>query len=83
MLERAAIVRAERIGREAGTIRAWLTGEGGGRLKALMFRAGDGPIETALLSRAAPRSTLAGHLRAEEWNGTVSASFFITDAAPA
>ena len=80
VLERAAVVRAERIGREAGTIRAWLTGEGGGRLKALMFRAGDGPIETALLGRGGPLH-LAGHLRAEEWNGTVTASFFITDAA--
>lgn len=82
VLERAAIVRAERIGRESGTIRAWLTGEGGGRLKALMFRAGDGPIETALLGRGAPLH-LAGHLRAEEWNGAVTASFFITDAASA
>jgi single-stranded-DNA-specific exonuclease len=26
---------------------------------------------------------LAGHLRAEEWNGTTAASFVITDAAPA
>ena len=82
MLQRAAVVRSERIGREAGTIRAWLTGEDGGRLKALMFRAGDGPIESALLSRAGPLH-LAGHLRAEEWNGLVTASFFITDAAPA
>ena len=82
VIQRAGVVRAERIGREAGTIRAWLTGEDGGRLKALMFRAGDGPIETALLSRGGPLH-VAGHLRAEEWNGTVSASFFITDAAAA
>lgn len=80
VLPRAAVVRAERIGREAGTIRAWLTGEDGGRLKALMFRAGDGPIETALLGRGGPLH-VAGHLRAEEWNGVTSASFFITDAA--
>ena len=82
VLHRAAVLRAERIGREAGTIRAWLTGEDGGRLKALMFRAADGPVETALMSRGGPLH-LAGHLRAEEWNGAVTASFLITDAAAA
>ncbi|MDT7953846.1 MAG: single-stranded-DNA-specific exonuclease RecJ [Acetobacteraceae bacterium] len=82
VVQRAVVTRAERIGREAGTIRAWLAGEDGARLKALMFRAADGPIETALLSRQGPLH-VAGHLRAEEWNGTVTASFFIADAASA
>jgi single-stranded-DNA-specific exonuclease len=26
---------------------------------------------------------IAGHLRAEEWNGSVNPGFFIADAAPA
>ena len=83
VLPRAQVVRAERIGREGGTIRAWVQGEGGGqRLKALLFRAKDGPLADALLGRGAPLH-LAGHLRAEEWNGTVTASFFIADAAAA
>ena len=83
MLPRAQVVRADRIGREGDTIRAWLEGEGGGpRLKALLFRAEDGPLADALLGRGAPLH-LAGHLRAEEWNGTVTASFFIADAAAA
>jgi single-stranded-DNA-specific exonuclease len=47
-----------------------------------MFRAKDGKIAEALLGRGAPLH-LAGHLRAEEWNGTVSASFVIADAATA
>jgi single-stranded-DNA-specific exonuclease len=83
VLPRAQVVRADRVGREGATIRAWLQGEGGGpRLKALLFRAKDGPLADALLARGAPLH-LAGHLRAEEWNGAVTASFFIADAAPA
>ncbi|GAC1348530.1 MAG: single-stranded-DNA-specific exonuclease RecJ [Acetobacteraceae bacterium] len=83
VLPRAQVVRADRIGREGATIRAMLQGEGGGpRLKALLFRGKDGPVAQALLGRGAPLH-VAGHLRAEEWNGTVSASFFIADVAAA
>ena len=81
-LPRCRIVRAERIGRELTTIRAFLEGEGGGpRLKAVMFRAKDGPLPPALLERGAAPLHVAGHLRAEEWNGRVSTSFIITDLA--
>ena len=81
-LARCRIVRAERIGRELTTIRAFLEGEGGGpRLKAVMFRAKDGPLPVALLERGAAPLHVAGHLRAEEWNGRVSTSFIITDLA--
>jgi single-stranded-DNA-specific exonuclease len=77
------VVRADRVGREAATIRAYVEGEGGGpRLKAVMFRAKEGPLAAALLGRGAVPLHLAGHLRADEWNGTSSASFIITDAAP-
>ena len=83
VLPRARVARAERIGREGATIRAWLVGEGGGpRLKALLFRAGDGALAQALVG-GGPALHLAGHLRAEEWNGTVSATFSIADAAAA
>ncbi len=83
VLPRAQVVRAERIGREGATIRAFVQGEGGGpRLKALLFRAGEGALAQGLLARGAPLH-LAGHLRAEEWNGSVTASFFIADAAAA
>jgi len=77
------VVRADRVGREAATIRAFVEGEGGGpRLKAVMFRAREGPLAAALLGRGAVPLHLAGHLRAEEWNGSSSASFIVTDAAP-
>ena len=81
VLPRAQVVRADRIGKEGATIRAYVQGEGGGpRLKTLLFRARDGALADALLTRGAPLH-LAGHLRAEEWNGSVTAGFFIADAA--
>ena len=81
-LPRCRIIRAERIGKELTTVRAFLEGEGGGpRLKAVMFRAKDGPLPLALLARNPAPLHVAGHLRAEEWNGRVSTSFIITDLA--
>jgi len=77
------VVKADRVGREGATIRAFFEGEGGGRLKSVMFRAKEGPLPEALLTRGGPPMHIAGHLRAEEWNGTTSASFIITDASPA
>jgi single-stranded-DNA-specific exonuclease len=85
VLHRARVVRADRVGREAGSIRAFVEGEGGGpRLKAMMFRAREGALASALLARSdmVPLH-LAGHLRAEEWNGSVSPCFIILDAAVA
>jgi single-stranded-DNA-specific exonuclease len=84
VLQRARVVRADRVGREGGAIRAFVEGEGGGpRLKALLFRARDGALaETLLGSRGMPLH-LAGHLRAEEWNGVTNAGFIIADASPA
>jgi single-stranded-DNA-specific exonuclease len=84
VLQRARVVRADRVGREGGTIRAFVEGEGGGkRLKAMLFRAREGALADALLARDAVPLHLAGHLRAEEWNGSVNAGFIIADAAVA
>ena len=84
VLPRARAVRAERIGREGNTVRAFLEGEGGGpRVKALLFRANDNPLAAVLLERPGMPLHVAGQLRAESWNGSTTASFFITDAAPA
>jgi single-stranded-DNA-specific exonuclease len=81
VLPRAQVVRADRIGKEGATVRAYVQGEGGGpRLKTLLFRAKDGALADALLTCGTPLH-LAGHLRAEEWNGTVTAGFFLADAA--
>ena len=83
VLPRARVVKSERIGKDGGTIRAMVEGEGGGRVKALLFRAKDGELANALSRVGDAPLHLAGHLRAESWNGRVSAGFFVTDAAPA
>lgn len=84
VLHHARVARADRVGREGATIRAYVEGEGGGpRLKAMLFRARDGALADAMLARDGAPLHLAGHLRAEEWNGSVSAGFFVSDAAPA
>jgi single-stranded-DNA-specific exonuclease len=82
VLRRARVIRADRVGREAGSIRVFLEGEGGGpRLKAMLFRAREGALSDALLSRDRVPLHVAGYLRVEAWNGTENPGFIITDAA--
>ncbi len=83
VLPRVRVVKSDRIGKDHATIRAMVAGEAGGQMKALLFRAGDGPLAAALGAAGGPPLHLAGYLRAESWNGRVTAGFFITDAAPA
>jgi single-stranded-DNA-specific exonuclease len=84
VLQRARVIRADRVGREMGSIRVFLEGEGGGpRLKAMLFRARDGALSDALLSRERVPLHVAGYLRVEAWNGSESAGFVISDAAVA
>ncbi|WP_043363535.1 single-stranded-DNA-specific exonuclease RecJ [Belnapia sp. F-4-1] len=82
VLPRARVVRADRVGKEGNTIRAFLEGEAGGRLKAICFRAKEGPLAEALLARQAGPLHLCGQIRAERWNDTVSACLHVVDAAP-
>ena len=81
IVPRARITKDDRVGKDGKTIRVFLQGEGGGRLKAVMFRAGEGAAAAALLAREGAALHLAGHLRAEEWNGSVSTGFVVTDVA--
>jgi single-stranded-DNA-specific exonuclease len=83
LLPRIRVTKADRIGKDAATLRLMLEGEDGGRLKALLFRAKDGPLADALTRLGGAPLHLLGHLRAETWQGRTSAGFFITDAAPA
>jgi single-stranded-DNA-specific exonuclease len=81
VLNRACVVRADRVGKEGNTVRAFLEGEGGGgRLKAICFRGKDGPLAQALLGGG--HLHLAGHLRAETWNDNVLVGLHVVDAAP-
>jgi single-stranded-DNA-specific exonuclease len=70
----------DRLGNDGNTVRAFVEGDGG-RVKALLFRAGEGPLAQALTDRAGGLLHLAGHLRAEVWNGSESASFIVQDAS--
>jgi single-stranded-DNA-specific exonuclease len=49
----------------------------------MLFRARDGALAETLLAGNGMPLHLAGHLRAEEWNGSVSPGFFIADLAAA
>ncbi len=76
------VSRVDRLGNDGNTVRAFVEA-GGGRVKTLLFRAGDGPVARALTDRAGGLLHLAGHLRAERWNGAESVSFVVQDAAAA
>ncbi len=82
VLSRVRVAQTERIGKEGKTLRVMLEGEGGGsRLKGLLFRAGNTNLAQTMSSRDGTVLNVAGHLRAESWNGRVSAGFIIVDAA--
>jgi single-stranded-DNA-specific exonuclease len=83
VLPRVRVVKSERIGKDHATIRAMVAGEAGGQMKTLLFRAGEGKLAAALSAVGGAPLHLAGYLRAESWNGRVSAGFFVADAAPA
>jgi single-stranded-DNA-specific exonuclease len=55
--------------------------ERGGRLKAIAFRAAGTSLGTALLAHRGGVLHLAGHLRADRWNGRDDVQFVIEDAA--
>lgn len=80
VVPRARVVRWDRLGAEGGTIRAFVEGEGGGRLKAMLFRAREEGVVTALTTGGTALH-LAGQLRAESWNGSTTVSLSIADAA--
>jgi single-stranded-DNA-specific exonuclease len=78
----ARIVEAGIVGK--GHVRCIVTGaDGTGRLKAIAFRAADGPLGRALLEAAGQPLHLAGQIRGDEWQGRVTPQLFIDDAAPA
>ncbi len=82
VLQRARVIRSDRVGREASSIRVFLEGEGGGpRLKGMLFRARESALSEALLSRDRVPLHVAGYLRVETWNGSEAPGFVITDAA--
>lgn len=80
VLSGVRVARADRLGNDGNTVRAMVEGDGA-RVKSLLFRAGDGALAQALTDRAGGMLHLAGHVRAEAWNGHESVGFFVQDAA--
>ena len=77
-------VKTDRIGKDGNTLRVMFQGEDGGtRLKALVFRAGDKPFVPLLEDRTMPLLHLAGHLRVETWQERQNLTFFISDVSSA
>ena len=77
---RAHVVKADVVG--TGHVRVILGGgDGGGRLKGIAFGAADGPVGALLLGARGTPVHVAGHLRADNWQGRTGAQFVIDDAA--
>ncbi len=81
VLPQARLVKADVVGENH--VRCILSGRDGGRLKAIAFRAMEGPLGPGLLDAAAKGEPLhiAGHLRADRWMGRLEAQLMIDDAA--
>ena len=73
------VVKADLVGQNH--VRVVLAGPRGGRLKGIAFGAADGPLGQAMLSARGRSLHLAGHLRADDWQGRRGVQLFIEDAA--
>ena len=81
VLPYARIAKADVVGENH--VRCFLTGEGGGRLKAISFRSLGEPHGDALLKSAGLPLHLAGHIRVDRWQGREEAQLIIEDVAEA
>ena len=75
------VMRADRAGE--AHVRCILAGSDGARLKAIAFRSLENGLGRALLQPSGPALHLAGHLRADRWQGRNSVQFLIEDGAVA
>jgi len=75
----AQVVKADLVGQSH--VRMVLAGARGARLKGIAFGVADSPMGQALLSSSGRSLHLAGHLRADDWQGRKGVQLFIEDAA--
>jgi len=75
------VLRADRAG--DAHVRCVVQGADGKRLKAIAFRSLENGLGKALLTPGGPALHLAGHIRADRWQGRDEAQLLIDDAAPA
>jgi single-stranded-DNA-specific exonuclease len=75
----AKIVRADLVGETH--VRAMVTGQDGGKLKVMAFRAADTAMGDALLHGEGRSFWLAGRIAHDDWNGRDEAELHLEDAA--
>lgn len=74
------VVKADIVGK--AHVRCILSGEDGGRLKAIAFRAAETPLGALLMDRGSGLIHVAGRLSADDWQGRRDVQFTIEDAVP-
>ena len=79
----ARIDYANVVGKDRNHLRLTLVDEGSGRLGAIAFRAMGSELGRALMSHDGAPFHVAGHVRANTWQGRTTAQMIIDDAAPA
>lgn len=78
------VLRATVVGKEQSHVSCMLgDGAGTGRLKAIAFRAFESALGPALLQSQGAGFHVAGHVRADTWQGREGVQLLIDDAAPA
>ncbi len=75
----ADVVKADLVGQNH--VRMVMAGPRRGRLKGIAFGIADTPLGQAMLSAKGRSLHLAGHLRADDWQGRRGVQLFIEDAA--
>ena len=70
-----------RMGGDGATLGLSLRGEGGAMLRAVMFRADDGPVAAGLVEARGRRVRVAGRLRRDAFRGGDAVSLHVVDAA--
>jgi single-stranded-DNA-specific exonuclease len=75
----ARVVRADVVG--TNHVRCILGGGDGSRLKAIAFRAAGEPLGQALMTRGGAPLHVAGHLRADRWQGRENVQLVVDDVA--
>ena len=82
VLPHMRVLRADVVG--GAHVRLILADAGGaGRVKAIAFRALDGALAPAFLNSNGRALHVAGHLRADRWQGREGVQLLVDDAAPA
>ena len=78
-LRDARIVKADRVG--VNHVRCIVTDGTGARVKAIAFRAADGPLGQALMTAGGTPVALAGRVKIDRWNGEARVQLQIEDMA--